>query len=114
MNRLLFWLTAALLVTAGVLLSLNACGGGATTSPSNAQPVPQPIQHVVVIFQENRTPDNLFHDPVLIGRGADIAGSGVDSTGQTKTLNSSPTTISLTLTRPSLPCTTVARWMEPI
>ncbi|HSY63780.1 MAG TPA: alkaline phosphatase family protein [Terriglobales bacterium] len=30
------------------------------------------IQHVVVIFQENRTPDNLFQDPVLISRGADI------------------------------------------
>jgi len=36
----------------------------------------------VVIFQENRTPDNLFQDPVLIGRGADIANSGVNSKGQ--------------------------------
>jgi phospholipase C len=34
------------------------------------------IQHVVVIFQENRSTDNLFHDPVLISRGADIATSG--------------------------------------
>ena len=41
------------------------------------------IQRVVVIFQENRTPDNLFQDPVLIGRGADIAGSGLNSLGQT-------------------------------
>jgi phospholipase C len=41
------------------------------------------IQRVVVIFQENRTPDNLFQDPVLIGRGADIASSGVNSKGQT-------------------------------
>ena len=41
------------------------------------------IQHVVVIFQENRTPDNLFHDPVLISRGADIASSGENSHGQT-------------------------------
>jgi phospholipase C len=41
------------------------------------------IQHIVVIFQENRTPDNLFQDPVLIGRGADIASSGLNSTGQT-------------------------------
>ena len=23
------------------------------------------FQHIVIIFQENRTPDNLFHDPVL-------------------------------------------------
>jgi len=41
------------------------------------------IQHVVIIFQENRTPDTLFQDPVLIGRGADIASSGVNSLGQT-------------------------------
>jgi phospholipase C len=38
---------------------------------------------VVIIFQENRTTDNLFHDPVLISRGADIASSGVNSKGQT-------------------------------
>jgi phospholipase C len=41
------------------------------------------IQHVVIIFQENRSTDNLFHDPVLIGRGADIASSGLNSLGQT-------------------------------
>jgi phospholipase C len=45
------------------------------------------IQHVVVIFQENRTPDNLFQDPVLIKNGADIAQSGVNSVGQTITLS---------------------------
>jgi phospholipase C len=41
------------------------------------------IKHVVIIFQENRTPDNLFHDTVLINRGADIAQTGQTSTGQT-------------------------------
>ena len=41
------------------------------------------FQHIVVIFQENRTPDNLFQDPVLISRGADIASSGLNSAGQT-------------------------------
>ena len=41
------------------------------------------IQHVVVIFQENRTPDNLFQDPVLVSHGADIASSGLNSQGQT-------------------------------
>jgi phospholipase C len=40
----------------------------------------------VIIFQENRTPDNLFHDPVLISRGADIGSQGKTSTGQTVTL----------------------------
>ncbi len=37
---------------------------------------------MVIIFQENRTPDNLFHDPVLIAAGADIASSGINSKGQ--------------------------------
>jgi phospholipase C len=45
------------------------------------------IQHVVIIFQENRTPDNLFQDPVLISRGADIASSGKNSLGQTIALS---------------------------
>jgi phospholipase C len=46
------------------------------------------IQHIVIIFQENRTPDNLFQDPVLISRGADIASSGINSLGQTIPLSS--------------------------
>ncbi|HEY1429057.1 MAG TPA: alkaline phosphatase family protein [Candidatus Tumulicola sp.] len=37
-----------------------------------------PIQHVVIIFQENRTPDNLFQGVP----GADIAQYGVDSQNQ--------------------------------
>jgi len=70
------------LAMGGALLSLNGCGA---TSGSPAPPPPPPgkIQHVVVIFQENRTPDNLFQDPVLISRGADIAQSGKDSHGNT-------------------------------
>ena len=82
------------------LLGLNGCGGGCTfilpdsqvmmsredfqpSSTATVLPSSEKIQHVVVIFQENRTPDNLFHDPVLIARGADIASSGVNSSGQT-------------------------------
>ncbi len=42
-----------------------------------------PIQHVIVIVQENRTPDNLFQDPNLINAGADIQNYGVNSTGRT-------------------------------
>ena len=45
------------------------------------------IQHIVIIFQENRTPDNLFQDPVLISRGADIKNNGVNSRGQTIALS---------------------------
>lgn len=65
---------------AGLLLILTGCGGGSTPPPP---PVTPTIKHVVIIFQENRTPDNLFQDPILISRGADIAASGLDSLGQT-------------------------------
>ena len=75
---------------AGFLLTLNGCSGGRGTTFVDQPPPPpssQYIQHVVVIFQENRTPDNLFQDPVLISRGADIASSGVNSLKQTITLS---------------------------
>jgi phospholipase C len=71
------------LVALGVLLlSLNGCGGSQTTTTATTTVKPlAAIEHVVVVFQENRTPDNLFHDPVLIAEGADIAAFGVNSTG---------------------------------
>src|SRR5579863_3498382 len=40
------------------------------------------IQNVVVIFQENRTPDNLFGSNPYFLPGVDIATSGVNSQGQ--------------------------------
>jgi phospholipase C len=63
---------SAIFAMAGFLVSFNGCG---SDNP--------PIQHVVIIFQENRTPDNLFQDPVLIKRGADIAPNGLNSKGRT-------------------------------
>ena len=66
-------ISIVLLCASAFLLTQNGCGDGPHT----------PIQHVVIIFQENRTPDNLFHDPVLIARGADIVSSGINSKGQT-------------------------------
>jgi phospholipase C len=78
---LLFW--GLLICTAGLLLGLNACGGGSSSAGSTTTPPSQKIQHVVIIFQENRTPDNLFQDPVLIKKGADIGNTGLTSTGAT-------------------------------
>src|SRR5271167_3020353 len=47
---------------------------------------PNPFKHVVVVVQENRTPDNLFHGlltwPGINPKNYDIATSGVNSTGQ--------------------------------
>jgi phospholipase C len=71
-----FSISILLMCAVGLLLSLNGCGNIVGSSSSK-------IQHVVIVFQENRTPDNLFHDPVLINAGADIAGTGMNSSGQT-------------------------------
>ena len=75
-----------LLFAAVLLFIVNGCGGSGSTQFGATQHV-QHLEHVVVIFQENRTPDNLFHDPALISRGADIASSGVNSSGQTVVLS---------------------------
>jgi phospholipase C len=71
--------TYTITVAASDTKSLAASNGSQTLSLITAAA----LQHIVVIFQENRTPDNLFQDPVLISRGADIASSGLNSLGQT-------------------------------
>jgi phospholipase C len=84
MRRTAFiWVFGPLVAVSALLLGLNDCGGAEMIPPGI-------IQHVIVIFQENRTPDNLFHDPLLIARGADIASSGVNSLGQTIPLTAAP------------------------
>ncbi len=84
-RKALQYLSLVLLCASATLLSLNSCGGNLVktlpTIPAGK------FQHVVIIFQENRTPDNLFHDPVLMSRGADISSIGVNSSGQIVTLS---------------------------
>ena len=48
------------------------------------------VQNVVIIFQENRTPDNLFGSNPTFLPGVDIATSGVNSLGQTIPLTPVP------------------------
>ena len=75
-----------LLAVAGVLTSLNGCGSTSSTSTTPPPPPPGKILHVVVIFQENRSTDNLFQDPVLYQQRnppADIVQSGTDSNRHT-------------------------------
>ncbi len=78
-KTLLFW--TALVGATGLLLDLAGCAGassGMSLSSDASDPASPKIQHVVVIFQENRTPDNLFHGLP----NADIANSGLNSHGQ--------------------------------
>jgi len=73
-KTLVLW--GLLVCTASVLVNLGGCGG------AGSQQIPVPankIKHVVIIFQENRTPDNLFQGLP----NADIATSGMNSQGQT-------------------------------
>jgi phospholipase C len=80
----LFVILSLMFCVGGFLLSLNGCGGGNKVSiPPPPPPPSSKIQHVVIIFQENRTPDNLFQDPVLIKNGADIQNYGINSLHQT-------------------------------
>ncbi len=69
---------------------LIACsgGGGQAGPPPRTSPAPQPsvtpvgaatIKHIVIIFQENRTPDNIFNGYP----GMDTVTSGTNSHGQT-------------------------------
>jgi phospholipase C len=56
-----------------------------TIFSQEAIPHANPFRHIVVIFQENRTPDNLFHEllsrPGIRHSDYDIATSGVNSKG---------------------------------
>ena len=89
--------TSNLIVLAGLASFATSCGtGGSPTqgppTPSTAAPPPtgspasSSTQHVVILFQENRTPDNLFQGLP----GADIASSGLNSSGQTIALQPIP------------------------
>ena len=86
-RRCLLALSTAVFVAAlSAFLALLAGCGPTNSNPSPPPPAPfsQKIKHVVVIFQENRTPDNLFHGLP----NADIANSGMNSAGQVIPLDS--------------------------
>jgi len=76
-----FWKTISVLALAVV----SGCGGGSgggggiTPLPTPTPPTQSKITHVVIIFQENRTVDNLFNGLP----GADTVTSGQNSAGQT-------------------------------
>src|SRR5579872_1028671 len=70
-------------------LMVSACGGGGAFQPNpmpSSSGVPGQIHHIVIIFQENRSVDNLFNG----FPGADTVLSGQTSTGQTVMLQPVP------------------------
>src|SRR5271166_2169018 len=78
----LLWSVCLFLFTTGSAAGQAALsvieGGRVKPSRGATQASNGKIQHVVVIFQENRTPDNLFHGLP----NADIANGGFNSKGQ--------------------------------
>ena len=79
------WSCVLLLAIGALFLGQNGCAGGSTSGNGGSR-APSKIQHVVVVFQESRTPDNLFHGLP----NADIANSGLNSLGQTIPLQPIP------------------------
>jgi len=88
MSRLaLASISILLLGSAAFLLSLNGCGGASSKLP----PPNYNLPHVVIIFQENRTPDNLFQGLCTANGGVpgcgtdpsqyDIVSTGINSQG---------------------------------
>jgi phospholipase C len=75
-------------LVAAVLILLASLG--ATVALAQAPDDHHRVQNVVVIFQENRTPDNLFGSNPNFLPGVDIATSGVNSQGQTVPLTPVP------------------------
>src|SRR5476649_1609489 len=67
-----------------LLLAQTDCAGGAGFGPlPRVTGAPStPIKHIVIIVQENRSPDDLFHGLP----GAYIASTGKDSQGHTLVL----------------------------
>ena len=64
-------------------LAVSACGGSGGAFQPNPMPsssgVPGQIHHIVIIFQENRSVDNLFNG----FPGADTVQSGMDKGAET-------------------------------
>jgi phospholipase C len=81
-NRVYIRIAFALLLMLAAPLALARCGGSGSSGVPGPNPVPsntpdaQKVHHVVIIIQENRTPDNLF-------AGAGIPGADIQNYGFT-------------------------------
>ena len=62
----------------------------ALSAPALAAPTANTFRHVVVVVQENRTPDNLFGSNPTFEPGVEIGRRGVNSLGQTIALAAEP------------------------
>jgi len=76
-QRLKPFCTSTALIRTTVILILASA-----TTLASAQTYNTPLQHVILVIQENRSPDNLFGSNPNFLPGVDIATEGINSLGQ--------------------------------
>ena len=64
------------------LLMMDACSSSSNTINGESSAT-RKFNHIVIVVQENRTPDNLFGSKPAFEPGVDIATGGINSTGAT-------------------------------
>jgi len=79
-RRAWLFISFPLFATAACILSLNGCSSSNNTTAVST--TPPKIQHVIIIFQENRTPDNLFQGLCIPPYGSASACSTTPSATQ--------------------------------
>jgi phospholipase C len=72
----------SVVIMAAIIAAFSLSGASVAKQPDRPDQLPSRIKHVIIIVQENRTPDNLFQGLP----GADIAKGGYDSTGKYRAL----------------------------
>ena len=72
------------------VFGLKATGGGPAPALTTLSPLSTPIRHVVVLFQENHTFDNVLGDLCVVDSRCDGATTGQLPDGQTIPLSQSP------------------------
>jgi len=71
-------------------LVIIVCLGACALLAGSAVAAPAPFKHIVIIVQENRTPDNLFGSNPQFEPGVDIATTGLNSRGDKISLTATP------------------------
>src|SRR5208282_2095531 len=85
-----------------ILLSLSFLSAMFPVAASATNNIPQ-VQHVIIVIQENRTPDNLFNqDSTLVANGAHVQPSYQGNLNQAPPCNSTTGTTGILMTPASL------------
>jgi phospholipase C len=73
----------AVVLISFLVLMMGACSSGSSGTMNGKSSITGKFNHIVILDQENRTPDNLFGSNPTFEPGVEIATSGINSTGAT-------------------------------